>query len=317
MSVTHHRPELAGSPRPNDNVEPASDLGGRARHSVRAVSNNPTGLIGNPGAQKTDAPYPATLRFANLFHAQDSTAFTLIELLVVIAIIAVLAALLLPALAAAQRRANTTRCVSNLHQLGLALELYVQEHRSYPLATSGGGLGSWHPALRPYASDDVFYCAQRQKATDQWLQLFPDETEINAHYGYNFIGAARHNPPALNPGLGGNFVLDVSGGRYVPVPENRVVAPAQMIALGDSAAFIRPPAGALPTVTRSNILYIAFPFNFPAWGYEGVGKWHNGGANLLFCDGHVEFAKQTEWMAATPDRRRLWNSDNQPHEECW
>jgi hypothetical protein len=38
---------------------------------------------------------------------------------------------------------------------------------------------------------------------------------------------------------------------------------------------------------------------------------------MLFCDGHTEFAKQSVWMEASPDRRRLWNSDNLPHEETW
>jgi prepilin-type N-terminal cleavage/methylation domain-containing protein/prepilin-type processing-associated H-X9-DG protein len=54
-------------------------------------------------------------------------AFTLIELLVVIAIIAILASLLLPALSAAKARAQTTQCLNNQRQLGLAWTLYASE----------------------------------------------------------------------------------------------------------------------------------------------------------------------------------------------
>jgi prepilin-type N-terminal cleavage/methylation domain-containing protein len=54
--------------------------------------------------------------------------FTLAELLVVIAVIAILVALLLPALSRAQESARRIRCLGNLRQLGLATQLYWDDH---------------------------------------------------------------------------------------------------------------------------------------------------------------------------------------------
>jgi prepilin-type N-terminal cleavage/methylation domain-containing protein/prepilin-type processing-associated H-X9-DG protein len=55
-------------------------------------------------------------------------AFTLLELLVVIALIAALAALLFPLFGRAKESGRATVCLSNLHQMGIALQLYVQDN---------------------------------------------------------------------------------------------------------------------------------------------------------------------------------------------
>ena len=63
--------------------------------------------------------------------------FTLIELLTVIAIIAILAAILFPVVASVREQARQGSCMSNLHQIYVAAQVYRQDEGAFPPALFG------------------------------------------------------------------------------------------------------------------------------------------------------------------------------------
>ena len=85
--------------------------------------------------------------------------FTLIELLVVITILGLLAALLFPVFAKAREQARQTVCVSNLRQIGLAIQMYQADHNGILPETFGD--------TREIAADEI--AAEQRPALDPLL----------------------------------------------------------------------------------------------------------------------------------------------------
>ena len=205
--------------------------------------------------------------------------FTLIELLVVIAIIAILAAILFPVFARAREKARQTACLSNLKQVGLGFMMYVQDYdeRLLPLCT--------------------------QPMPNVWVTC---QMMINPYLKNNDIWEC---PSASNDYAGGNryganhchVIIDANWGA-VPPKLATFMRPAEIAVFLDSHNGTTTAEGAGQFWAAHCPVCVTAPSTWYTNTYNaGVSSRHNGGANVVFCDGHAKWQKVEELAANKND----------------
>jgi len=213
---------------------------------------------------------------------RGSRAFTLIELLVVIGVIGIVAALLLPALARSKDSARRTRCASNLHQFGLASQMYWDDNGGdcfrYTFGTTNVGQIYWFGWLGPGAEGQRPFDAT-QGALFPYLQgrgieICPALNYSLAQFKLKANGAAD--------GYGYNIYLSASSSQP-PVKISQSKHPAELTLMADAAqvnTFQAPASPGNPMLEE--FYYVDNTVRPPNGHFRHARK-----ANVLFCDTHV------------------------------
>lgn len=88
----------------------------------------------------------------------NKSAFTLIEILIVVVIIGILAAILFPVFARSREKARAASCLSNYHQIGIAIQMYAQDADDKIPANGGSFSGLIQDSVPYIHTSAVFVC---------------------------------------------------------------------------------------------------------------------------------------------------------------
>ena len=137
-------------------------------------------------------------------------------------------------------------------------------------------------------------------------------------YGYNSMGLSGKADTNGFLGTGGHYRLAVdNGSRHIfssAVTESEIANPAGMMAIGDGFVGNQDMIqdGQLTIWRNDSVTNFA---NDPQNTKRSYAR-HQGKANVVFCDGHVESPTLQFLFADTSDAALArWNRDNQPHRE--